>query len=108
MSAVESWKSARDETGAYLIDRSPDYFAPLLNYLRHGKLILNEGVNHIGVLEEAKFFGLTGVAEQLEELIKASRAVQTLGFSPPVPAPAKKKLRLRGKELWLQQKTCEN
>lgn len=67
---LESWKSARDETGAYLIDRSPDYFAPLLNYLRHGKLILNEGVNPTGVLEEAKFFGLTGVAEQLEEQVK--------------------------------------
>jgi hypothetical protein len=69
---LESWKSAKDETGAYLIDRSPDYFAPLLNYLRHGKLILNDGVNPIGVLEEAKFFGLTGVAEQLEEIVKAS------------------------------------
>ena len=66
----DSWKSARDESGAYLIDRSPDYFAPLLNYLRHGKLILNEGVNPTGVFEEAKFFGLTGVAEQLEEQVK--------------------------------------
>ena len=71
---LESWKSARDETGAYLIDRSPDYFAPLLNYLRHGKLILNEGVNPNGVLEEAKFFGLTGVAEQLEEQVKVCLA----------------------------------
>ena len=70
--SIGSWKSARDHTGAYLIDRSPDYFAPLLNYLRHGKLILNEGVNPTGVLEEAKFFGLTGVAEQLEETLKAS------------------------------------
>ncbi|CAB3988892.1 BTB POZ domain-containing KCTD9 [Paramuricea clavata] len=69
-SSQKSWKSARDHTGAYLIDRSPDYFAPLLNYLRHGKLILNEGVNPSGILEEAKFFGLTGVAEQLEEIIK--------------------------------------
>jgi hypothetical protein len=33
---------------------------------------LNEGVNPSGILEEAKFFGLTGVAEQLEEIIKAN------------------------------------
>lgn len=42
------WLSATDSTGAYLIDRSPDYFEPLLNFLRHGKLILNEGINPQG------------------------------------------------------------
>lgn len=42
------WASATDSTGAYLIDRSPDYFEPLLNFLRHGKLILNEGINPQG------------------------------------------------------------
>ena len=42
------WSSATDSSGAYLIDRSPDYFEPLLNFLRHGKLILNEGINPQG------------------------------------------------------------
>ena len=42
------WSSATDASGAYLIDRSPDYFEPLLNFLRHGKLILNEGINPQG------------------------------------------------------------
>lgn len=42
------WSSVTDATGAYLIDRSPDYFEPLLNFLRHGKLILNDGINPQG------------------------------------------------------------
>jgi len=40
--------SCRDRRGAYLIDRSPTYFEPILNFLRHGKLILDEGVNPEG------------------------------------------------------------
>lgn len=49
--------SATDETGAYLIDRSPEYFEPILNYLRHGNVVLDNHVNPKGVLEEAIFYG---------------------------------------------------
>ena len=42
------WLSATDGSGAFLIDRSPTYFEPLLNFMRHGKLILNEGINPLG------------------------------------------------------------
>lgn len=49
------WLSATDASGAFLIDRSPTYFEPLLNFMRHGKLILNEGINPLG-----KWYG-TGV-----------------------------------------------
>lgn len=37
-----------DANGAYLIDRNPKYFEPILNFLRIGKLILDEGVNPEG------------------------------------------------------------
>ncbi|XP_076846343.1 BTB/POZ domain-containing protein KCTD9a isoform X3 [Brachyhypopomus gauderio] len=66
------WGNKRDQSGAYLIDRSPEYFEPILNYLRHGQLIVNEGVNLLGVLEEARFFGIEQLAEQLEVAIKSS------------------------------------
>lgn len=60
--------SALDASGAYLVDRSPTYFEPILNYLRHGKLILDAGVNVQGVLEEAQFFGIESLVPQLESL----------------------------------------
>lgn len=51
-SAPDVWGNKQDEHGAYLIDRSPEYFEPILNYLRHGQLIINEGINIRGKLSD--------------------------------------------------------
>ncbi|NP_001091383.1 potassium channel tetramerization domain containing 9 S homeolog [Xenopus laevis] len=69
----DAWGNKRDHTGAFLIDRSPEYFEPILNFLRHGQLIVNDGVNLLGVLEEAKFFGIDSLIEHLEVAIKNSQ-----------------------------------
>ncbi|XP_003703544.1 BTB/POZ domain-containing protein KCTD9 isoform X3 [Megachile rotundata] len=57
--------SRQDQNGAFLIDRSPTYFEPLLNYLRHGQIILDANVNVEGVLAEARFYGIEGAIEIL-------------------------------------------
>ncbi|XP_017887154.1 BTB/POZ domain-containing protein KCTD9 isoform X1 [Ceratina calcarata] len=57
--------SRQDKNGAFLIDRSPMYFEPLLNYLRLGQMILDANVNTAGVLAEARFYGIEGAIDIL-------------------------------------------
>ncbi|XP_020712987.1 BTB/POZ domain-containing protein KCTD9 isoform X2 [Ceratitis capitata] len=68
--------SEQDEQGAYLIDRSAHYFEPIINYLRHGQLIVDANVSLEGVLEEARFFGIYSLISQLEpQLAQISRSL---------------------------------
>jgi len=55
-----------EQTGAILIDRNGRYFEPILNYLRTGQLIYDTNLSLDGILEEARYFGVQELVEQLQ------------------------------------------
>ncbi|XP_030762733.1 BTB/POZ domain-containing protein KCTD9 [Sitophilus oryzae] len=65
--------SSMDKNGAYLIDRSPTYFEPILNYLRCGQLIYDKNINPVGILEEARFFGIESIVPILEQELNVNK-----------------------------------
>ncbi|KAM3829432.1 LOW QUALITY PROTEIN: SH3KBP1-binding protein 1 [Vipera latastei] len=86
--------SLRDETGAIFIDRDPDLFAPILNFLRCKELDLR-GSDVSLLLHEAQFYGITPLIRRLQlqkELERSScGSVSFEGYlPPPFVLPAKR------------------
>ncbi|XP_026543523.1 SH3KBP1-binding protein 1 isoform X1 [Notechis scutatus] len=86
--------SLRDESGAIFIDRDPDLFAPILNFLRCKELDLR-GSDVSLLLHEAQFYGITPLIRRLQlhkELERSScGSVLFEGYLPPPSVfPAKR------------------
>ncbi|XP_062518949.1 uncharacterized protein LOC134194062 [Corticium candelabrum] len=59
-----------DDNGAYFVDRSGEFFSPILHYLRTRQIVVPPAVSHDAVLQEAKFYSLDKMVEELNELSK--------------------------------------
>lgn len=57
--------------GAYFLDRDPQHFRAVLNYLRSGQVTLDRESNLPALLVEASYFGLAGLEAALQESIKS-------------------------------------
>jgi len=56
--------------GAYFIDRDPNYFRVVLNYLRCGQLVIDSEIPLEAIKCEASYFGLVNLEEELNERIR--------------------------------------
>ena len=48
----------QDEKGAYLIDRDATYFGPVLNFLRHGKLVMDKNLAEEGIRDKVDEYNI--------------------------------------------------
>lgn len=58
--------------GAYFIDRDPNYFRIVLNYLRSGQLIIDSSISLEAIKLEASYFGLVGLEEEVNDRLRDS------------------------------------
>lgn len=100
-------ESHTDDSGAFMLDLDPKYFAPILNYLRTGSLVLDSGIARDGVLDCARFLQVGGVIAQLEQcepraapaprpyhvMILACRLASWTGLSGAVPKSVPQKFK---------------
>ena len=53
--------------GAYFLDRNAKYFPYVLDYLRRGKLLIDDDISLEALKYEASYFGLVNLEEELNK-----------------------------------------
>ena len=62
------------EDGHFYIDRDPETFLVVLNFMRHGKMIYNKDVSITGIMEEACYFQVDELIAVIEDISGIKRA----------------------------------
>jgi len=70
--------------GAYFLDRDPEWFRTILNYLRNGILLAETQKELMAILTESRYFGLTGLEEEVIARLEEESASSSTPFTPAV------------------------
>lgn len=65
----------RDEKGAYMIDRDPQYFQVVLNFLRSRKIMMGPTITDEMILCEAEYFNVPDLIRILKQRMKPRSAM---------------------------------
>merc|ERR1712080_701635 len=65
--------ATKDENGAFFIDRDPKYFNVVLNFLRTGKVEVDETIDPNFLLEEARYYGLYRMRNIITDKIQQAK-----------------------------------
>lgn len=87
--------AAKDETGAFFIDRSPKYFGSILNFLRTGEIEAPICLDMKFLLLEAEYYGIEGMATKIRQEIQSKQAFE-------------KHMREHCEQLNCMQQCCQN
>jgi len=74
--------------GAYFLDRDPEWFRIILNYLRNGILLVETTKELMAILTESRYFGLSGLEQEVAARLEDESAASTPSQPPAAPASA--------------------
>ena len=59
-----------DERGALIINRNPEYFGPIFQYLRKGDVFIGFNDNLEAIMNEAQYFAVDGVIKRVKDAME--------------------------------------
>jgi len=90
-------KPGNYRNGAYFLDRDPEWFRPLLNFLRSGVLIADSHKELMALLTEARYFGLTCLEQEITSRLEEESSTRPSSPAPPAASSDIIKINVGGK-----------
>ncbi|KAK3256651.1 hypothetical protein CYMTET_34224 [Cymbomonas tetramitiformis] len=91
------FQQTRDSNGRLYIDRDGEVFKPILAWMRTGRLHFDPSVNAQAMLDEAEFYSLSGLVQELARI----------NASVPVTAACLANLTLKAAAAWFTDETLK-